>query len=63
MLRRKPTAITLTTEDVAIYEDARAREALLRDELRSLPGDRAKQQVKSREERLGLVGGGGNSRG
>ncbi|RKF59334.1 hypothetical protein GcC1_176015 [Golovinomyces cichoracearum] len=27
MLRRKPTAITLTTEDIAIYEDARAREA------------------------------------
>jgi hypothetical protein len=78
MLRRKPTAITLTTEDVAIYEDARAREALQReqqaqelaqrgnqnlrdpsDELRPLPGDRAKQQqqVKSREERLGLAGG------
>ncbi|CAG8972973.1 hypothetical protein HYALB_00008333 [Hymenoscyphus albidus] len=29
MLRRKPTAITLTTEDVAIYEDTRAREAQL----------------------------------
>ncbi|POS83868.1 hypothetical protein EPUL_003445 [Erysiphe pulchra] len=27
MLRRKPTTITLTTEDIAIYEDARAREA------------------------------------
>lgn len=27
MLRRKPTAITLTTEDIAIYEDARQREA------------------------------------
>lgn len=27
MLRRKPTAITLTTEDIAIYEDTRAREA------------------------------------
>lgn len=85
MLRRKPTAITLTTEDVAIYEDARAREALQReqqaqaqaqaqarnqnlrdpsDELRPLPGDRAKQQqqVKSREERLGL-GLSGSSRG
>jgi hypothetical protein len=32
MLRRKPTAITLTTEDVAIYEDARAREALMREQ-------------------------------
>ncbi|KAL3422149.1 hypothetical protein PVAG01_06305 [Phlyctema vagabunda] len=27
MLRRKPTAITLTTEDIAIYEDKRIREA------------------------------------
>jgi len=97
MLRRKPTAITLTTEDVAIYEDARAREAMQaqlaeqaaiqaqmqaqhgtplprhkeqnvrdpNDELRPLPGDRARaQQVKTREERLGLGGGnGGNSRG
>lgn len=85
MLRRKPTAITLTTEDVAIYEDARAREALQReqaalqaqqnitpqqknqnrdpnDELRPLPGDRARgAQVKTREERLGL-GMGGSSR-
>jgi hypothetical protein len=82
MLRRKPTAITLTTEDVAIYEDARAREAMAReqaalqaqqqvtpqknqnrdpnDELRPLPGDRARgAQVKTREERLGL---GGSSR-
>ena len=32
MLRRAPTAITLTTEDVAIYEDTRAREALLREQ-------------------------------
>jgi len=32
MLRRKPTAITLTTEDIAIYEDARAREAQAREQ-------------------------------
>ena len=32
MLRRKPTAITLTTEDIAIYEDARAAEALQREQ-------------------------------
>jgi hypothetical protein len=87
MLRRPPTAITLTTEDIAIYEDARAREELQQeqaaaleaqaqaqqlstpqknqnqhprdpsDELRPLPGDRAKPQVRTREERLGLVGG------
>jgi hypothetical protein len=92
MLRRKPTAITLTTEDIANYEDTRAREAEARqreqaalqaqqnaqgqannqnmrnpnDELRPLPGDRARtqQQVKTREERLGLgLGpGGGSSR-
>jgi hypothetical protein len=88
MLRRKPTTITLTTEDVAIYEDTRARENRQReqaalqaqiqaqgtsqnknqnirdpsDELRPLPGDRARaQQVKTREERLGLMGGGGGS--
>jgi len=29
MLRRKPTAITLTTEDIAIYEDTRQHEAEL----------------------------------
>lgn len=90
MLRRKPTAITLTTEDVAIYEDARLREAAQKeaeeaalyaarqqqqqgmpqrnqnardpgDELRPLPGDRARGgQVKTREERLGLGVGIGN---
>ncbi|KAH8787442.1 anaphase-promoting complex APC subunit 1-domain-containing protein [Hyaloscypha finlandica] len=89
MLRRKPTSITLTTEDVAIYEDSRARENHLReqavlqaqmqaqgtpqkktqnirdpnDELRPLPGDRARaQHVKTRDERLGLMGGGGGRR-
>jgi Anaphase-promoting complex APC subunit CDC26 len=88
MLRRKPTSITLTTEDVAIYEDSRARENHLReqaalqaqmqaqgmlqnknqnirdpnDELRPLPGDRARaQHVKTRDERLGLMGSGGGS--
>ena len=29
MLRRKPTAITLTSEDLSAYEDRQAREALL----------------------------------
>jgi hypothetical protein len=29
MLRRKPTAITLTAEDLSAYEDRQAREALL----------------------------------
>lgn len=94
MLRRKPTAITLTTEDIATYEDRRAHEAQQQqqaameaemraqhgipfqqqksqnlrdpnDELRPLPGDRARtQQVKTREERLGLgLGHAGGSRG
>ncbi|TAQ87498.1 hypothetical protein B7494_g4194 [Chlorociboria aeruginascens] len=90
MLRRKPTAITLTTEDIATYEDTRAREALAReqaamqaeeeaqlaiphqnqnvrdpgDELKPLPGDRIRaQQVKTREERLGLGVGVGNQGG
>ncbi|KAH8813176.1 hypothetical protein F5884DRAFT_832721 [Xylogone sp. PMI_703] len=31
MLRRKPTALTLTTEDIAIYEDSRAAEMLQRE--------------------------------
>lgn len=31
MLRRPPTAITLTAEDIAIYEDTRAKEALQRE--------------------------------
>ncbi|RFU28360.1 hypothetical protein B7463_g7966, partial [Scytalidium lignicola] len=31
MLRRKPTALTLTTEDIAIYEDTRAAEILQRE--------------------------------
>jgi len=80
MLRRKPTAITLTTEDIAIYEDTRAREqqqradAALRAELQAQenipqnknqnrnPNDELRpraQPVKTREERLGLAGGGG----
>lgn len=32
MLRRKPTAITLTTEDIARYEDFRTSEAALADQ-------------------------------
>ncbi|KZF26134.1 hypothetical protein L228DRAFT_264560 [Xylona heveae TC161] len=54
MLRRKPTAITLTSEDVAAFEDARNREnnggrtkpkdgAIdPNDELRPLPGEKAR---------------------
>lgn len=85
MLRRKPTSIILTTEDVATYVDSRRREALglgentnpnnnndnnssatgeggkldPNDELKPLPGDKAKiNRVgggvvgSSREERI-----------
>jgi hypothetical protein len=45
MLRRTPTAITLTTEDVAIYEDARAREAHQREQLALQAQALAQQQV------------------
>jgi hypothetical protein len=44
MLRRPPTAITLTTEDIAIYEDARARELLQREKL-ALHAQAQQQQV------------------
>lgn len=33
MLRRQPTKITLTTEDIAAYEDARAKEVLRETQL------------------------------
>jgi len=45
MLRRPPTAITLTTEDVAIYEDNRASEALL-EEQAALEAAHAKAQAR-----------------
>ncbi|KAI9818956.1 MAG: hypothetical protein M1832_004124 [Thelocarpon impressellum] len=67
MLRRKPTAITLTSEDVAAYEDSRraaadpdaAAKAQKQggvvdpnDELKPLPGEKARI-VRTREERIG----------
>ena len=78
MLRRPPTNITLTQEDIAAYEDARAREAAEaarargeepvktsatarngpvdpNDELRPLPGEKARI-VRTREERIGITG-------
>lgn len=48
MLRRPPTAITLTTEDVAIYEDNRAREAL-QAEKAALAAAQAKAQAQARQ--------------
>lgn len=79
MLRRTPTAITLTTEDVAMYEDARARAALQReqqgtpqqknqnrdpnDELRPLPVDRARVAQVKTREERLGLGIAGSSRG
>ncbi|KAL8677857.1 MAG: hypothetical protein Q9186_005743 [Xanthomendoza sp. 1 TL-2023] len=74
MLRRKPTAITLTSEDVAAYEDSRIAKAQgtaenarssrdaqgdvidPNDELRPLPGDKARvvRTGQSRDERIGV---------
>ena len=51
MLRRKPTAITLTTEDVAMYEDARAREALQREQAALQDQHNVTPQQKSNQNR------------
>ncbi|KAF4636684.1 hypothetical protein G7Y89_g1402 [Cudoniella acicularis] len=53
MLRRKPTAITLTTEDIAIYEDARAREALLREQSRH-QAQQAQEHSQNQNPNLGF---------
>jgi hypothetical protein len=71
MLRRKPTAIAVTSEDVAAFEEARLRKLAEEnqqpdhakgtsavgfdpsDELKPLPGDKARI-VRSREERIGI---------
>lgn len=73
MLRRKPTAITITSEDLAAFEEARLRQKAEsdgqnaaavnnssntsafdpNDELKPLPGDKARI-VRSREERIGI---------
>ena len=84
MLRRKPTAITVTSEDIISFEEARLRRQHNvnndrgslgsstnngntnphnqsssgafdpNDELKPLPGDKARI-VRSREERIGAV--------
>lgn len=71
MLRRKPTAIAVTSEDVAAFEEARLRQQSGKkgdpsditrkfaakfdpsDELKPLPGDKARI-VRSHEERIGI---------
>ncbi|KAJ5092224.1 Anaphase-promoting complex subunit CDC26 [Penicillium alfredii] len=72
MLRRKPTAIAITSEDIAAFEEARLRKLAEEnkhpehtkgsstvnldpsDELKPLPGDKARI-VRSREERIGIA--------
>lgn len=49
MLRRHPTAITLTTEDVAIYEDARAREALHAEQLAQQQQQQTPNKTQNRD--------------
>ncbi|RAH46933.1 CDC26 family anaphase-promoting complex subunit [Aspergillus aculeatinus CBS 121060] len=71
MLRRKPTAIAVTSEDLTAFEEARLRKFTRssgntnhatdtypvnfdpNDELKPLPGDKARI-VRSREERIGV---------
>jgi hypothetical protein len=72
MLRRKPTAIAITSEDLAAFEEERLRKLSEEnkhpeqhakgpsnanfdpsDELKPLPGDKARI-VRSREERIGI---------
>jgi hypothetical protein len=53
MLRRPPTAITLTTEDIAIYEDMRAREAVQREQL-ALQAQQQQQQQATQQKNQNL---------
>ena len=74
MLRRKPTAIAVTSEDITAFENARIQKLAREnnndrsqpftegssatkfdpsDELKPLPGDKARI-VRSREDRIGV---------
>jgi uncharacterized protein YggE len=48
MLRRKPTAITLTSEDLASYEERQAREALLEAQAQAQMQAQAQAQSQDR---------------
>ena len=72
MIRRKPTAIAITSDDLTMFEEERMRKLEQEnnshgsaqhgtrvnidpsDELKPLPGDKARI-VRSREERIGIV--------
>lgn len=47
MLRRNPTRITLTTEDITLYEENRHREAMEREEQALLAQQQQQQQNSS----------------
>ena len=63
MLRRKPTAITLTTEDIANYEDARTREQLQREQealqarLQDAAGQQRSQNARDPNDELRPIPG------
>jgi len=69
MLRRKPTAIKLTTNDLAVYDDfKRAKDAASdtreppvdphdRVRLPAASGIDPRSRQKTREERIGVAGG------
>ena len=54
MLRRKPTAITLTSEDLSAYEDRQAREALVAAQAQAQAAAQA-QQLQAQGQAQGLV--------
>jgi len=47
MLRRKPTAIALTSEDLSAYEDRQAREALLAAQVQAAAQAAAQAQAQA----------------
>jgi len=57
MLRRPATAITLTTEDIAIYEDSRAREALMREQEAQAQAQNARNgKIQNQDPKAALKG-------
>jgi hypothetical protein len=54
MLRRKPTSISLTAEDLASYEDRQAREALLQAQLQ-VQAQLTAQQTQAQPSRGAVV--------
>ncbi|PHH88112.1 hypothetical protein CDD83_7957 [Cordyceps sp. RAO-2017] len=64
MLRRTPTTLAITAEDVAAYEDRRASEALLAAQAERAPQQQQQQQQppaappsprRIRDERIGVT--------